>query len=385
MRRFTNNRGSFLFILLLCAFMQDAMAFTTVVLPNNRQMRPVGWSRMATIEFMAGTVQVDDEDGGVTVGTLANEIYLRSWNSSASYAFAAGSVVRFERTGGVLNGYLARDTSLRIVYSSAWVWFRGNPAPVTFGYDGGVASGVLAQATILDGRNLPPNTLVSFSDGKLASSAPWSGPASGSARSTESKPPVPVTAPGAANWPGGFQDTPASPGTGSPGSYKTYTMTGPSFSSLLSRDYPRQNLFISLGVTYRKSGTVLDTVGINAAPAGAFEFHIDESGRPVFQIYDPGVQSPVRMASGWHILTAASALNPGVEAVVDILVGNGEVSLAVNGRVEKRVPLAVTLSGKPLYIGDIPDDDSWGAKYNIHPAMTGAVSVRYFGTSKDGR
>ncbi len=28
-----------------------------------------------------------------------------------------------------------------------------------------------------------------------------------------------------------------------------------------------------------------------------------------------------------------------------------------------------------LWLGDIPDDDGWGRRYNIHPAMIGTVTV----------
>jgi hypothetical protein len=205
----------------------------------------------------------------------------------------------------------------------------------------------------------------------------------------ETKPPVPVKAPGSANWPGGFQDdsppvTTTTTTVAQP-QYRSYAMSSPSFSALLSRDYPRRNLHITLAIDCRKPGTVLDTVGINAAPVGAFAVQVDPSGRPYFQIYDPGAQSAARMASGWHIITATSVLSPGVEAVVDIDIGDKEISIAVNGRVEKRVAYAATLSGKPVYIGDIPDDDNWGSRYTIHPAMTGSLTVRYFGASTSGR
>ena len=158
-----------------------------------------------------------------------------------------------------------------------------------------------------------------------------------------------------------------------------FIMTGPSFSSLLAKDYPRSNLRISLTVNYTKPGTILDTVGINAAPLGSFILLIDGSGKPIFQIYDPGRQSPVRVPNGWHVIAADSVLSPGVDAALDIDIGENAVSLSVNGKVEKNLAMSMILSGKPIYVGDIPDDDGWGARYNIHPAMTGSMRLRYLG------
>jgi len=161
-------------------------------------------------------------------------------------------------------------------------------------------------------------------------------------------------------------------------------LTGPTFSSLLTKSYPRTNLHIGLTVNYVKPGTILDTVGINAAPIGSFGVKIDGSGRPFIMIYDPGKQSAARTNNGWHVISAKTALPPGTDGTIDIDIGEKQIVLAVNGAVEKRVALKATLSGKPVYIGDIPDDDRWGPAYNIHPAMTGTVQVRQFGAISSG-
>ncbi len=159
----------------------------------------------------------------------------------------------------------------------------------------------------------------------------------------------------------------------------TVMLTTPSSSASLSGDYPLTNLRISLRVKYSKPGTVLDTVGINAAPAGSFALAIGADGKPVFLVYEPGKESSVRVSNGWHVIPSDTAILANTDANIDIDVLEKQIVLSVNGKVEKEVDVAVKLSGKTVYIGDNPDDDTWGGSYNIHPAMIGEVQALYFG------
>jgi hypothetical protein len=49
------------------------------------------------------------------------------------------------------------------------------------------------------------------------------------------------------------------------------------------------------------------------------------------------------------------------------------MSLDLDGRTVATDPALLTLSGRPLFIGDYPGDDGWGSRYKIHPAMVGTV------------
>lgn len=153
---------------------------------------------------------------------------------------------------------------------------------------------------------------------------------------------------------------------------------------LLSAAYPTGNVRIELTVNYRTPGTVFDTVGINAAPAGSFSCAIDAEGRLSFQVYEPGKTSDARVPNGWHIVRAASLIKPDSRHAVRIDVRAASIELSIDGVLERTVTLGAVLSGQPLYLGDFPGDDQWGSKYNIHPAMTGSVSLDYLGAIPAG-
>jgi hypothetical protein len=163
---------------MIAGFAPEAGAATRFQIPTNRYLRPVGWPGGSTIEFRAGTIMADSFEDGVESGILANTTYLAPWNSSARIAFAAGTLIRFERTGGVLTGCLAWDSTLKVADSTMMGTFRANPATVTFGYDGGVASGVIAYSLWSGGRNYPADSLVSFAAGVVSTSTPWNPAAS---------------------------------------------------------------------------------------------------------------------------------------------------------------------------------------------------------------
>lgn len=160
---------------------------------------------------------------------------------------------------------------------------------------------------------------------------------------------------------------------------RTIVLKGPADSAMLAQAYPTGDIRLNLGVKYSKSGVIADTVGINQAPVGSFMLLIDGAGHVTFQVYAPGQTSPMRVANGWHVLTTTGVLPPNTDGEIAVEVTANAVVLYLNGKAEQRTPLKVKLSGQPLYAGDFPGDDGWGAKYNIHPAMTGTLTVRYCG------
>ncbi len=161
-------------------------------------------------------------------------------------------------------------------------------------------------------------------------------------------------------------------------------LTSSSSSAKLPEGYPVTNLRMSLTVKYSKSGVVLDTVGINEAPEGSFTLNINSAGKPVFAVFSPDTESAVKLDNGWHVISADAAIPPDTEGKVDVDVREKGIAISVNGKLEKKVDLAVKLSGKTVYVGDTPEDDSWGDSYNIHPAMVGTVRVRFFGEIPKG-
>lgn len=148
---------------------------------------------------------------------------------------------------------------------------------------------------------------------------------------------------------------------------------------VLTSRYPRRNLRMDLKINLKQPGTLLDTVGINAAAAGAFGLRVAEGGAIVFQVFAPKATSPVRDPNGWHVLTSKTKVAADADYAVSVDVADRQITLSVDGNQEASVELATPLSGEPVYIGDFPGDEHWGKKYNIHQAAIGDVTVLYFG------
>jgi hypothetical protein len=126
---------------------------------------------------------------------------------------------------------------------------------------------------------------------------------------------------------------------------------------------PAGDFRIEVVVNCQKPGVVLDSVGINAAPTGSYSLTINADRKVSFQVWQPG----------WTILTSTQALRNADEIIVVSRTGE-RVTLAVGGQSTVGT-IKAPLSRDPLWIGDFPGDDSWGANYRIHPAMVGTVRV----------
>lgn len=126
---------------------------------------------------------------------------------------------------------------------------------------------------------------------------------------------------------------------------------------------PAGDFRIEVVVNCQKPGVVLDTVGINAAPDGSYSLSVGADRKVSFQVWQPG----------WTIVTSAKALGTGDEIVVVSRTGE-RVTLTVGGQSTVGT-IKAPLSRDPLWIGNFPGDDSWGANYRIHPAMVGTVRV----------
>jgi hypothetical protein len=158
-----------------------------------------------------------------------------------------------------------------------------------------------------------------------------------------------------------------------------YQLDAKTDSHLLGTGYARTSLYADLTITCRKPGSVFDTVGLNAAPQGSFALHITGEGVVQFQVYDPAARSTGRLQNGWHVLTSKTRFARDATHRVTATFDNGTCNLFVDGRREASLVVPTRLSGQPVYLGDFPGDEHWGAKYNIHQSMIGDVVVHHFG------
>lgn len=158
-------------------------------------------------------------------------------------------------------------------------------------------------------------------------------------------------------------------------------LDSPAASYALGRDYPARDFRFIFEVTYEKPGTILDTVGINAASPGAFALQVGPDGTATFLIFDPNTNSAVRDANGWHRLSVKTALQPKTPALITIERQGTELQISVGppGSAKKAaVTLVTPLSGQPAFLGNFPGDDHLGAGYDIHPGIIGTVKVLKF-------
>jgi hypothetical protein len=156
-----------------------------------------------------------------------------------------------------------------------------------------------------------------------------------------------------------------------------HTLDSPSYSSQLLSKLPPGDFELTLLVGYTKPGVVLDTVGLNAAPVGAWAVRVEAEGQLTFQVYDPGLQSQWRNQSGWHILQSTGKIKPGSVAYAVLTVRGLALTWAVDAQPALKLQLARPLANVPVWVGDFPGDDHWGNKYHIHPAMTGRLMVQF--------
>lgn len=130
---------------------------------------------------------------------------------------------------------------------------------------------------------------------------------------------------------------------------------------------------IAFQINYRQGGVVLDTVGINRADPGDFSMAIGADGSVVWQVFHPDIAGPKRNANGWHVLVSSVKLQPGKWQTVAVTAGARGLNILINGNVVAKCDTVLSLTTKPVYLGDFPGDDQWGEKYNIHPAFIGEI------------
>jgi hypothetical protein len=114
-------------------------------------------------------------------------------------------------------------------------------------------------------------------------------------------------------------------------------------------------------------------VGINAATPGDLQLSVLADGKLMWMIYYPSKASSVKIANGWHVLTSTKALEQGRWYDVTVGYGTRGLRIRLDGNLVGQVGAVLPLAGDPIWVGDFPGDDGWGAGYNIHPSLTGQV------------
>lgn len=154
---------------------------------------------------------------------------------------------------------------------------------------------------------------------------------------------------------------------------------------LLARDYPRTDLRIRMTIRFSEPGTVLDTVGIDAAPIGSWTVAVHPDRHLGFWVYDPEQDTKVKAPNGWHTFNSKERLEPNRDYNVTIEAGGGKLLIQIDDNQAETLALDTPLSGKPIYVGDYPNDAHWGEKHPIHRGMTGRVVMHYCGSIRDDR
>lgn len=149
----------------------------------------------------------------------------------------------------------------------------------------------------------------------------------------------------------------------------------PSDSALIASGFPAADSSVYLSFSYSEPGSLLDTVGINAASDGDWALRVEGDSTLMLSLYT--------RSGGWQRIILASRVEPGREyhAVLKVKAGilSSEVYVGeqlLNGLSAR---LAVPPSASPVYAGDFPGDNGWGSGYNIHQGIVGQVALHYLG------
>lgn len=113
---------------------------------------------------------------------------------------------------------------------------------------------------------------------------------------------------------------------------------------------------LSLEFRYSQPGSILDTVGILAAPDGSFCLSIYPEGLLMWQIMNRQLSSAYHHPTGWHYMQATTGLPPGQWHSVRVTWGPGGMKLFANGQLLASDPAVLSLADIPAYFGDFPAD-----------------------------
>lgn len=154
-----------------------------------------------------------------------------------------------------------------------------------------------------------------------------------------------------------------------PAKARTYHIESKARGYVYTQNYPTGDFQIQLKVNLSAPGSVLDTVGIDAAPVGSWSLLASPDGHFTFNLWD---------GSSWSALTCDQPFKFNEDELITIRRVSGTLLVRV-GTASVWAQRTTPLSGAPIYVGDYLPDEHWGSGYNIHQAALGSVSVLYCG------
>ena len=146
------------------------------------------------------------------------------------------------------------------------------------------------------------------------------------------------------------------------------TLTNVTRSELLTTNIPKNKLRIELLVTYRGDGTILDTIGVAAAPEGAWNLRVSEE-KIILSVYF--AQSGPRDVRGWTNIGIYAKKYKKHHVVIDVQ--DGVYQLTVDDEKSEQYQRS-SLAELPVYIGDYPRDNS-----TTYGAIIGNIQILYIG------
>ena len=144
--------------------------------------------------------------------------------------------------------------------------------------------------------------------------------------------------------------------------------TNTSHSELLATSLPKNKLRIELLVSYQGDGTILDTVGVAAAPEGAWNLRVAQE-KIILSIYF--AQSGPRDVRGWTNIGLYAKKYKQHHVIIDVK--DGVYQLTVDDDKSEQYQRS-SLAELPVYIGDYPRDNS-----TVYGAIIGNVQILYIG------
>lgn len=151
---------------------------------------------------------------------------------------------------------------------------------------------------------------------------------------------------------------------------QVYEATRPSDGALYGLPYPVANFELRGTVTATQSGTLMDTVGLNAAAPGAWTLSVEPDFRLSFRVWD---------GATWVQLVTDRSARPGVATTFRFRREQGALSSWLDGAPDRTMPVSIPLSGQPVYLGDFHGDEHWGAGFRIHQGFVGKLAIESFG------
>jgi len=128
---------------------------------------------------------------------------------------------------------------------------------------------------------------------------------------------------------------------------------------------------MSLFVRVDQPGTLLDSVGVNAAPKGAYTLSVTDERKVRWQVFDPTLNTRGAVGNGWHILES-SPIALGTEHEIIITYGESGTVMAVGDDWKLLIELNTSLQGA-AFLGDFPGDAHWAPPVRTERGFIGEI------------